>query len=200
MTYSNCISLNDALYFDLFDEIPYRQVKQFFEKNVDRDEYDFEVEIEDLPCDRPAYGKVQFSFTLTVDINVNGSLSIMRPKQFTKILEYNTSSGYALKLIDLQEEEEGECCGKHCDETNNLKLAMGWNRYHLNEDEMITEQLFCEDCIEEYTTSKCKGCSETYKYTEMKYRNGGNFGEALYGHNDFYCIPCITQINSIVRD
>ena len=60
MTYTNFITLNDALYFDLFDEIPYRQVKQFFEKEVDRNELDFEVCIENLPCDRPAYGKVSF--------------------------------------------------------------------------------------------------------------------------------------------
>ena len=108
MTYTNCITLNDALYFDLFDEIPYRQVKQFFEKEVDRNEFDFEVCIEKLPCDIPAYGKVSFTFTLMVDINVNGSLSIMRPKQFIKEIEYNTSSAYALKLIDLQRDEEEE--------------------------------------------------------------------------------------------
>ena len=108
MTYRNFITLNDALYFNLFDEIPYRQVKSLLEPNEDRDEADFEVEIDNLPYDRPAYGKVRFSFTLTVDINVNGSLSIMRNKSFEKIIEYNTSSCYALKLLDLQIEEEDE--------------------------------------------------------------------------------------------
>lgn len=108
MTYTNNISLNDALYFDLFDEIPYCQIKQFFEKDIDRDDYDFEVYIENLPCDRLAYGKVLFEFTLMVDINVNGLLPIMRHKKFTKEIEYNTSSAYALRLLDLQEEEDEE--------------------------------------------------------------------------------------------
>ncbi len=113
MTYANCITLNNALYFDLFDDIPYRQVKQFFEEDIDRDEYDFEVEIENLPCDRIAFAKVKFTFSLFVDIN-EGSLPIIRPKTFTKILEYNTSSGIALKLLYLQDDEEN--CGDEDEE------------------------------------------------------------------------------------
>jgi hypothetical protein len=98
---------------------------------------------------------------------------------------------------DEEEEQQEECCGKHCDETKNLTKAMGWNRYHFSKEDMITEQLFCENCIEEYTTEKCKSCGEIYKYTEMKYRYGGNFGEGLYGHDDFFCVPCIKYINEV---
>ena len=219
MSYTNCISLNDALYFDLFDEIPYRQVKQFFEKDIDKDELDFEVEIENLPYDRPAYGKVKFTFTLMVDINVNGSLSIMRPNTFTKILEYNTSSAYALKLIDLQEEEEEDedeedeeedeteedkteedetdeeelptCCGKHCDETKGLKLGMGYNRWYSSKADMITEQLWCEYCYPLNIGNECKCCSKYHPYTEMIY---------VKGEGKFYCKPCIKYFNSIDYD
>ena len=98
---------------------------------------------------------------------------------------------------DEDEDDDEECCGKHCSETNNLTLAMGWYRYASNEYEMIKEQLFCELCIEDYTTSRCKACSETYKYTEMKYKTGGRFGE---DNNSFFCIACIKYINSVEID
>ena len=92
------------------------------------------------------------------------------------------------------------CSGKYCENTKNLKLEKGWYRYHFKVEDMIKEQLFCEECIKEYTISKCKGCSETYKYTEMEYRDGGAFGEALYGHDDFFCKPCIVNINNVEYD
>jgi hypothetical protein len=93
------------------------------------------------------------------------------------------------------EVEDEECCGKYCDESKNLTKAMGWNRYHFSKEDMITEQLFCEICIEDYTTEKCKSCGEKYKFIEMEYKDGGGFGEALYGHDDFFCVPCIKYIN-----
>jgi hypothetical protein len=109
MTYTNLISLNDALYFGLFDEIPFRQVKRFFDEGVNRDECDFEVYIENLPCDIPAWGKVLFEFSLMVlDINENGMLTIMTNKRFTKEFGYNTSSCYALLLSSLQIDEDEE--------------------------------------------------------------------------------------------
>ena len=101
------------------------------------------------------------------------------------------------KILEIEEEELPTCCGKYCEETKNLKLEKGWYRFHFGVEDMIQEQLFCEECISEYTTSKCKGCSETYKYTEMEYRDGGAFGEALYGHDDFFCKPCIVNINNV---
>ena len=96
-----------------------------------------------------------------------------------------------------EEEEEKECCGKHCCETKGLKIGKGWNRYHLNIEEMITEQLWCEYCYEKNTTQKCKGCWEVSPYTDMEYKEGGNFGEAVCCYDQYYCKPCIVSINKI---
>ena len=93
--------------------------------------------------------------------------------------------------------EQPICCGKYCEETNNLTLAMGWNKYHLTKGEMITQQWFCQECIEDYTTSNCKSCGNQYKYTEMYFRSGGYFGIAVNKHDHFFCVPCIKYINAI---
>jgi hypothetical protein len=98
-----------------------------------------------------------------------------------------------------EEEEKDECCGKHCDETNGLKLGKGYNRYHYNDEDMITEQLFCEICFEDYTTDTCRACSEKLPFSEMEYREGGDFGESDYCYNQFFCKGCIKDINSRSR-
>ena len=104
------------------------------------------------------------------------------------------------KILEIEEEELPTCCGKHCDETKNLKLEKGWNRFYVGVEDMIQEQLFCEICIAGYTTAKCSGCSETYKYTEMEYRDGGAFGEELYAYDSFFCKQCIVNINNVEYD
>ena len=96
-----------------------------------------------------------------------------------------------------EDEDKPYCCGKHCDETEGLKLGMGWYRHHLSIAEMITEQLWCEECFKENTGHECKGCSEYYPYTEMTYKEGGAFGNALYCYDQFFCKSCIDNINSI---
>ncbi len=110
--YTNCIPLATAKWLDLFDDIPYKYLKKLLEE-----EDDFIVEIEDMPCDRVAWCKTSFTFTL--DINVSGgSLPLMVKKEFTVIKEYNGSSPMALTIMGLQypdeEEEESdewcECC------------------------------------------------------------------------------------------
>lgn len=90
-----------------------------------------------------------------------------------------------------------ECCGKHCDETNGLKLGMGWYRYHLSVADMIQSQLWCEYCYTNNTGHKCKECSEYYPYTEMTYQEGGAFGKACYGYDQYFCKRCVVNIKSI---
>jgi hypothetical protein len=110
MNYSSYISLNDAIYFNLFDEIPFCQVKQFFHPWVDRDECNFEVDIEDLPCNKPGYKRVSFEFEL-----MDEKTHLF--KNFTKELEYHTSLGLAQRLLSLQNEDYpiNECsCGILC--------------------------------------------------------------------------------------
>ena len=124
------------------------------------------------------------------------------------ITEHTEDKGNLVKLVNQikhfltlkYEENEQEytpvCCGKHCSETDGLKLGFGWNKYNLSKSEMITEQLYCEECYLEYTHSNCKACGNKYLYTEMKYKDGDGFGESLYGHNDFFCKDCVQDIDA----
>lgn len=101
---------------------------------------------------------------------------------------------------DEEEEDLPTCCGKYCEETKGLKLGMGWYRHHSSVCDMITEQLFCENCFDEFTGHECKGCSEYYPYSQMTYKEGGAFGEALYCYDQFFCKSCVDDIESILYD
>jgi hypothetical protein len=96
--------------------------------------------------------------------------------------------------------EKDECCGKNCDETNGLKLGMGWNRFYSSVADMIQSQLWCEYCYTDNTGRDCKGCSEYYPYTEMTYKVGDAFGEACYCYDQYFCKMCVDDINSIDYD
>ena len=102
MPYTNCLKLSTIEYLDLLDDIPYKYIKKIIHE--DNDEDDYEVEITDLDCERIAYCKTQFKLTLRIDIS-QGSLPIYVDKTFTLLKEYNNSSGIALTMLDLYEED-----------------------------------------------------------------------------------------------
>jgi hypothetical protein len=98
-------------------------------------------------------------------------------------------------------ENEDECCnGKNCDEKKGLNMGMGWNRYYSTKDDMLTEQMFCGNCYDNYVYSNCKSCGEKYPYTEMEYKNGGAFGKATYEYTNYFCEDCVNNINSVDYD
>jgi len=104
--YTDCIPLATAKWLELFDDIPYKYVKKLLEKNIDEDEYELQVEIEDLP---PFGNRCKTSFTFTLDINVSGGcLPIMVKKAFTITKEYHNSSPMALMIMELQYPDEDE--------------------------------------------------------------------------------------------
>ena len=106
--YTNCINITQALYFDLFDDISYKWLKLVLDPSVDRDEYDFEVDIEDLPSDRPTFAIVKFTFELAKVDDVRWGRTRYSHKTFTKTIEYNTSSELAMMLSGMVGEEEDE--------------------------------------------------------------------------------------------
>ena len=108
MTYSNHISVTQALYFDLFDDIPHKWLKEVLNPKNDNNEYYFEIEIEDLEHDKEAYGKVKFTFYLTMEYDECFGKKYYYSKKYEKIIEYKISSGIALALMELNEEEEEE--------------------------------------------------------------------------------------------
>lgn len=106
--YSNCINITQALYFNLFDDISYKWLKLVLDPSVDRDEYDFKVEIEDLPCDRPAFAIVKFTFELAKVDDVRWGRTHCSHKIFWNTIEYNTSSELAMMLCGMVVEDSEE--------------------------------------------------------------------------------------------
>ena len=104
MTYTNSLQLSTIEYLDLLDDIPYKYIKKMIHE--DDDDY-YDVEIMDLESERVAYCRTQFKISLNVDIS-QGSSPIYVDKTFTVLKEYNNSSGIALTMLDLYEEDEEE--------------------------------------------------------------------------------------------
>ena len=104
MPYANSLKLSTIEYLDLLDDIPYKYIKKLINED---DEDDYDVEITDLKCDRIAYCRTQFKISLNVDIS-QGSLPIYVDKTFIIIKEYNNSSGIALTMLDLYEEDSDD--------------------------------------------------------------------------------------------
>ena len=102
MPYTNSLKLSTIEYLDLLDDIPYKYIKNMIHEDDDEDVYD--VEITDLDCDRIAYCRTQFKLSLKIDIS-QGSSPLYVDKTFTIVKEYNNSSGIALTMLDLYEED-----------------------------------------------------------------------------------------------
>lgn len=101
MAYS--VLMTTLKYLDLFDDIPYKYVKNI----IDDDYEDFDVDIEHLECDQIAWCETKFTFKLSVDVS-GGSMPLMVEKTFEKVLHYNCSSGFALTIMEIQNENEYE--------------------------------------------------------------------------------------------
>lgn len=114
MPYTNCVSLDFAInQLDLFDNIEFKYLKHLFNKNIDREEWDFEVDIEDI--EDPELGCCMCKTVIKFDIDnphykEDWFYSYQKEKyySFTKEYEYNSSSAYALMFLDLNEESEDE--------------------------------------------------------------------------------------------
>ena len=104
MPYANSLKLSTIEYLDLLDDIPYKYIKKLINED---DEDDYDVEITDLKCDRIAYCRTQFKISLNVDIS-QGSSPIYVDKTFIIVKEYNNSSGIALTMLDLYEEDSDD--------------------------------------------------------------------------------------------
>ena len=93
---SYTINLEMMKYLDLLDDLPYKDIKHFIHNEYFEDYY---IDIEHLECDRIAYCETKITFTITInDID----------KTFEKILYYNNSSGIALAIMEIQNEDDNE--------------------------------------------------------------------------------------------
>jgi len=102
-----------------------------------------------------------------------------------------------LRKPDNEEEEdiEPECYGKHCSETEGLKLCIGWNKYYCLDNKRFTENLYCNYCEKQDCYTNCVWCGENYKLTDMEYRCGGGFADKdAYGNACMFCKECVNII------
>ena len=152
MGYTNHLTVYMMKELDLFDDIEYKYIKDIINEDVG----DIEVEIEDLDCDRIAYCKTRFKFEIDLGAG-SGILKVDLAK------EYNTSSPYAIMMLELEEEEEEE------DEDFPINIpvvGLGWCRYKTMED-VKRELTYCKN-----TLYKIKGDKTAYdmegKYCETE--------------------------------
>ena len=148
MSYTNCLNFCDIDYLDLFDDIPFKYAKSIINQNRNKDEwidFDFQVEIEDLECDRDTWASIKITFNLEIDVS-GGSLPLMVTKKYEVIKEYNTSSPMAMyigeNLIDEEEETDEE--------------------EEEDKDEDGFDIIWCEDCgeVRVYDKHYCEKCEK----------------------------------------
>ena len=107
MSYINWLDVSQMKWLNLFDDIPYKHIKDI----INEDDDAIYVEIEDIPVedDPCGYNKCKTKFIFELKINVSGgSLPLYRDEKFTVIKEYDSSSQYGMYMCDLWEEEEEE--------------------------------------------------------------------------------------------
>ena len=102
MGYTNCLFVSTMKNLDLFDNISYKYIKDI----IDDDDNEIDVEIKDLDCDRIAYCKTQFKFSIPQLIDERFGEKYYKDATFNVVKEYNGSSGFACIMLELQEEEE----------------------------------------------------------------------------------------------
>jgi hypothetical protein len=95
------------------------------------------------------------------------------------------------------EEDKPECFGKHCAETDSLKKYQCFNRYYINDADMIQEKLLCDHCaaLDGNVHKKCRGCSNSYPYAQLQLHGGPGFVKRFPGEKEWFCNPCIEWIN-----
>jgi hypothetical protein len=143
--YPNCITIENALYFDLFDNIKYEWLKLVLDPSVDREEYDFEVEIEDLPCSRLAFCIVKFTFELRMVDYIRWGETHYKTKTFSKTIEYNGSSALAMTLCGMVRDDDTE------DEDEEEE----------EEEQQRNESCVCEECNKTFIrTDSLKMCND----------------------------------------
>ena len=101
MGYTDCLPISQMRELDLFDNISYKYIKDI----INNDDDHIDVKIEDLDCDRVAWCKTRFTFTLNINVS-GGSSPIMVDKKFVVEQEYNSSSIYALMMCELDTDDE----------------------------------------------------------------------------------------------
>ena len=135
MPYTNCLTIADLKYLNVFDEMIYAQIKDF----IKNDDNDVEVEITDLECERVCWCRTQIKF----EFEIPSSLSFYVPIKKTVILEYNNSSPIAMYLVEnccyeSDEEEDSD------DEEDRREEHSDDERIRMNQEDRRQEERIYE--------------------------------------------------------
>jgi len=105
MIYTTCISINDALFFDLFDDIEFKYLKGIFTGDDDYDEHIIPVIIKITPheCDCCANAKMDYEIE-----GINYTRSFMYRKSYPIGLKLEQIFEFADMEYDSDEEDEEE--------------------------------------------------------------------------------------------
>jgi len=115
--------------------------------------------------------------------NISKGLNIIFNNKIERIIKYNGNDYYSTF----------ECCGKHCGETNKLKVCYGYDRFWTG---MIPFklQLKCDICIKEYNKVVCDKCSNEFDCKKMNFLSGG------YDEKKILCNRCIKPYTKEIFD
>jgi hypothetical protein len=97
--FPSIMTLEDMKYFDLFDDIPYKEVKyttEFYDNS-----YDMDIEIYERPHESQVR-KIIFTFSLIIDDSPE------QRKKYDIEKEFDANSHYSLKLNELADESDSE--------------------------------------------------------------------------------------------
>jgi len=99
--------------------------------------------------------------------------------------------------VAAEDEEEPECYGKNCSNTNNLIVGICWNR----RTQSVTEELFCDECREQDTKIKCKCCCNIFNYDQVTLKpEQFPWGSCPDGpYYNFFCRFCVKDITKGVE-
>ncbi len=107
MVYIHCITVEEMKELDLFDDIPYKYIKDI----IDNDNEEIDIDIEDIECDKVGLFLIRFKFQIVLpkgihycdDCGGNKNLKVDLVK------EYNYNSHYSHLINGLHHHvEEGE--------------------------------------------------------------------------------------------
>ena len=107
MSFTDSMPISSMKYLDLFDDIPYKFIKSY------HDDDDVEVDIKDMGGNN--YNRCTTKFTFELKINVSGGcMPIWNNMEFTVVKEYDSTSPYALHIIEnlWEEEDEDDICAR----------------------------------------------------------------------------------------
>ena len=183
MPFSNCVSFNYALHqLDLFDNIEGKYLKYYFQGNLDLDEYDFQVEIEEVKKEDSKRGYVLIveyelknpKWVYNKNVLGNSWLNLYNIPEyitFTTELDYDANSPLAWLIgQDLYEETEDE---EESDEESDVEYESS------EEEEMIItftkEQVFNQEVID----------CDWYELCVRHYEDGELFMEDKIGEYKF---------------